>query len=492
MTVSKVFVDRAEESLASVDAPKVFPTSSTPSGSSAAGRKPCPTMRFPLIFLAAASLWAAAPDTGIHIPFEKYKLTNGMRVVLARDTAVPMVAVYMIYDVGSRTEEKGRLGFAHLFEHMMFEGSTLVKKGEYLKYVAASGGELNSSTHLDYTDFFETLPSNHLGLALWLESDRMRSLSITEESLRNQQEAVPQERRRIFESEPYRSAISDQWPAFIFGDFHNTHSVMAASDDLKTATVADVTQFFRTYYAPNNAVLVIAGDFESAEAKKMVAGYFGNIAAQPLPRRPDLKEAARTEGKVTTIKDANARVPAVIIGWPAPARHSPDWYGLSIMDAVLTSGYTARVKLTMAEGRQSLLQGDSNLGWPAASQLDFKDPAYYTAFLIHKPNYSGTDMVDQYQAEIDRIANDGVGRTELERVKAGLRFSKATDAQSTLARAKLLGIYELLDGDAGFADKDYANLLNVTSEQVQAAAKKWLTAARRDVMIIQQASGAAR
>jgi predicted Zn-dependent peptidase len=443
-------------------------------------------------FLTAVSLCAATLDTGIHIPFEKYKLNNGMRVVLARDTAVPVVAVYMIYDVGARTEEKGRLGFAHLFEHMMFEGSANVKKGEYLKYISANGGELNSSTHLDYTDFFETLPSNRLGLALWLESDRMRSLSITEENLKSQKEAVPLERRRIFGSEPYRAAISDQWPAFIFGNFHNTHSVIGVTDDLATATVDGAAQFFRTYYAPNNAVLTIAGDFEPAEAKKLIAGYFEDIAAQPQPKKPDLKDAVRGEGKTETIKDANARLPAVVIGWPAPARHSPDWYGLNMMDAVLTSGGSARLKLNMLKGRQSLLQGDSNLGWPAASALDFKDPGYYAAILIHRTNYDAREIVDQYQTEIDRISNEGVGRTELDRVKAVVRFAKATDTQTALSRAKLLGIYELLDGDAGFADKDFANLLSVTPAQVQDAAKKWLTAARRDVMAILPASGASK
>jgi predicted Zn-dependent peptidase len=448
--------------------------------------------RVSLLLLAATSLFGASIDIGIRIPFERYKLPNGMRVVLARDTTVPVVAVYIIYDVGSRTEEKGRLGFAHLFEHMMFEGSANVKKGEYLRYIAANGGELNSSTHLDYTEFFETLPSNRLGLALWLESDRMRSLSITEESLRSQKEAIPQERHRMFDTEPYRGALADQWPAFIFGDFHNTHSVVGTSDDLDAATLADVTQFFRTWYPPNNAVLVVAGDFEAAQTKKVVSGYFGDIAAQPLPKRPELKEAVRTEGKTETIKDPNARAPAVVIGWPAPARHSPDWYGLSILDSILTTGNNSRVRLTMAHGRQSLIQGDSNLGWPAASPLDFKDPAYYTAILIHRPNYDGREIVNQYQAEIDRIVRDGVGRTELDRVKAGARFIAVTGTQTALSKAKLLGIHELLDGDAGFAEKDYINLLNVTPEQVQAAAKKWLTAARRDVMTIQPADGAAK
>ncbi len=427
---------------------------------------------------------ARAADEAIHIPFEKYKLANGMRVVLARDTAVPVVAVYVIYNVGSRDEEKGYIGFAHLFEHMMFEGSEHVKKGEHFHYVAASGGDLNGSTHLDYTDFYETLPSNRLALGLWLEADRMRGLTITEENLKIQKEAVQQERRKNYDTQAYRPAISDLWPAMIYSVFNNSHSVLGPEEDLKRATVEDVAKFFRTYYAPNDAVLVVSGDFESAAAKKMIADDFGGIAAQPAPKRPVLTEAPRSAGKTQTVHDTNARVPAVMIGWPAPPRHSPDWYALEVLDGVLTSGASARLKMDMVKGAQSLLQADSGLGWPSASAADFKEPAGYATILIHKANFTAQEMVDKYQSEIDLVIRDGVTTSELERTKAVMRFAKATATQTALSRAKLLGIYELMDGDAGFADKDYANLFNVTSEQIQSAAKKYLTAARRDVLIV--------
>ena len=442
-----------------------------------------------LAAVVAVAARLSGAESAVHIPFEKYRLGNGLRVVLARDSSVPVVAVCVIYDVGSRVEEKGRTGFAHLFEHMMFEGSANVKKGEYFTYIASNGGEVNGSTHLDYTDFYETLPSNRLALALWLESDRMRSLAITEENLQIQKEAVLQERRRNF-SQPYRAAIAE-WPAFVFGNIHNAHPVIGSSpDDLDTAAVDDVAKFFHTYYAPNNAVIVISGDFDPAEARKLVGGYFGDIAAQPSPKRPDLNEAPRAEGKTVTVKDPNARVPALIAGWPAPARHSPDWYAIRMIDAVLTSGDGARLKLQMVKGRQSLLQADANLGWPAATPVDFKEPAEYAAIFVYKPNFSASEILDQYQAEIDRIAREGVGGTELGRVRAVLRFEMASGTQTALSRAKLLGIGELMDGDAGSAEKDAASLLGVTAEQMQAAAKKYLSAGRRDVMIIEPAAGA--
>jgi predicted Zn-dependent peptidase len=437
-----------------------------------------------LLVGAAAILPAAESD--FHIPFEKYTLKNGMRVVLSRDNAVPVVAVYLIYDVGARSEEQGRTGFAHLFEHMMFEGSANVKKGEHFKYVQSNGGTMNGSTHPDYTDFYETMPSNKLGLALWLESDRMRSLAITEESLKVAKEAVLQERRRDF-SQPYRAAIA-QWPAFAFGNFHNAHPVIGPSpDDLDTATAEDVLKFFHTYYAPNNAVVVISGEFDPAEAKKLVGGYFGDIAAQPPPKRPDLNEAPRANGKTMTIREPIARAPALIAGWPAPPRHSQEWYAIQMIDAVLTSGDNARLKLQMMKGRQSLLQADANLGWPGAAAIDFKEPADYATIFVYKPNFSVNEILDQYQTEVDRIAREGVGGTELGRAKAVLRFQMALGVQTALSRARQLGIGELMDGDAGGAEKDSASLLSVTSEQMQAAAKKYLTAGRRVVMVIEPA-----
>src|ERR1700689_2227908 len=270
-----------------------------------------------IAFFAVTGLALAAAESDIHIPFEKYKLPNGMRVVLARDTAVPVIALYVIYDVGARSEEKGRTGFAHLFEHMMFEGSANVKKGEHFKYVEANGGQMNGSTHPDYTDYFETMPSNKLALCLWLESDRMRSLAIPAENLKNQQEAVKQERRLRFDNEAYNTSIIEKWPALVFGNFQSSHSLIGSFEDLEAASVDDVSKFFKTYYAPNNAVLVIAGDFETTDAKKLVEQYFGNIPSQPQPKCPDMTEPVRTEGKQTTVTDQHAQVPAIVIGWPA-------------------------------------------------------------------------------------------------------------------------------------------------------------------------------
>src|SRR5581483_9302463 len=320
----------------------------------------------PVLLLALIALGTLLAESAeFTIPIETHKLANGMRVVLSRDNTVPVVAVYVIYGVGARSEEKGRTGFAHLFEHMMFQGSANAPKGVHFATVESNGGVLNGSTHPDYTDYFETLPANKLATALWLESDRMRSLAITEDNLSNQKEAVKQERRLTFDNQPYNTAIVDAWPTLAFQNWQSSHSLIGSFEDLTAASVADVSKFFRTYYAPNNAVLVIVGDIQTAEAKKLIETYFGDIPAQPQPARPDLSEPPfKTRKEVH--RDPLARVPAVVIGYPGPPRRSPDYYALNMVDAVLTAGESSRFQLNLVKGKQSVVQYEANLGWPFA------------------------------------------------------------------------------------------------------------------------------
>src|SRR4051812_48591941 len=221
-----------------------------------------------LTLLTAAALVCCAAD--LSVPFEKYKLKNGMRVILSKDNAVPVVTVYVIYGVGARSEEKGHSGFAHLFEHMMFQGSANAPKGTHFKLVESNGGTLNGSTHPDFTDYFEVLPSNKLAVGLWLESDRMRSLAITPENLANQKEAVKQERRLSFDNQPYATAIVDKWPQMVFKNWQNSHSLIGSFEDLNSATIDDVSKFFKTHYAPDNAVLTVVGDIKIDDAKKLI------------------------------------------------------------------------------------------------------------------------------------------------------------------------------------------------------------------------------
>jgi zinc protease len=433
--------------------------------------------------LVSSILPATAAD--VNIPVESYKLKNGLRVILSRDNAVPVVTVYMIYDVGSRSEEKGRTGFAHLFEHMMFEGSANAPKGTHFATVESNGGVLNGSTHPDFTDYFEVLPSNKLATALWLESDRMRSLSINDENLKNQKEAVKQERRLSFDNQPYQTAIVEVWPTLMFQNWQSSHSLIGSFEDLNNSTVADVSKFFKTYYAPDNAVLVIVGDIQNAEAKKLIETYFGDIPSQPLPKRPDLSEPAEFKSVKKVQKDALAQVPAVIIGYPGPKRRSPDYYALHMIDAILTAGDSSRFRMDLVKGKESILQYEAELGWPFASWRDFRDPEPYAMFIVHKPNFTSDQIVDQVQAEMTKLQNELVDGKELERVKTQVRAGAIKEMQGSQSRAEALAQFELAEGNAELINTELERILAVTPAQIQAAAKKYLVPEKRAILEIQ-------
>ncbi len=429
-----------------------------------------------LVLCAACAMLQAA---GFKIPFEKYTLPNGLRVILAPDRSAPVVSVYLIFGVGARAEEKGRTGFAHLFEHMMFKGSANAPKGVHFKLVESNGGSLNGSTHPDYTDYFEVLPANKLALGLWLESDRMRSLAITAENLANQKEAVKQERRLSFDNQPYNTALVDVWPTIAFRNWQNSHSLIGSFEDLDAAGVDDVARFFKTYYAPNNAVLVLSGDLDPAAARKLVEDYFGDIPAQPQPKHPDLSEPAEVTPRAEQYRDPLAQVPAVVIGYPGPVRRSPDYYALAVLDTVLTGGESSRFQQNLVKGRQSVIQYQADLGWPFASVSDYKDPGHYAMFLLYNPAFQGAGVIEQVQQEIDQIGKDGVSERELNRAKTFLKASLTSRLQSSLARARLLGQYEMFDGDPGYINTELDAFLAVNAEQLAAAARKYCSPGRR-------------
>jgi zinc protease len=433
-----------------------------------------------VVALCAGGVMLASTD--FKIPFEKYTLNNGMRVILSADKSVPVVSVYVIYGVGARSEEKGRTGFAHLFEHMMFQGSANAPKGQHFKLVESNGGSLNGSTHPDFTDYFEVLPSNKLAVGLWLEADRMRSLAINQENLANQKEAVKQERRRNFDNQPYATAIVDHWPQISFQNWQNSHSLIGSFEDLNAASVEDVTKFFKTYYAPNNAVLVISGDFEIPAAKKLVETYFGDVEAQPQPKHPDLSEPGGVKPRSEVYKDPLAQVPAVVIGYPGPPRRSPDYYALGMLDVLLTGGDSSRFQQDLVKGKQSVIQYEANLGWPFAGAADYKDPGHYAAFLLHNPKFKGSEIVEQVQGEIARIQKEGVDAKELNRVKTLFRAGAIAQLQTSLQRARLLGQYELLDGNPDFINTELASFLAVTPGELQAAARKYCVPEKRFVL----------
>ena len=444
------------------------------------------------LLLACTLLYGAWAATGaeVTVPIEKYQLKNGLRVVLSQDNAAPVVTVYIVYDVGSRSEEKGRTGFAHLFEHMMFEGSANAPKGMHFATIESNGGVMNGSTHPDYTDYFQVLPSNKLATALWLESDRMRSLSINEENLKNQKEAVKQERRLSFDNQPYATAIVDVWPTLMYRNWQSSHSLIGSFEDLNASTVEDVSKFFKTHYAPDNAVLVVVGDLQVPETKKLVETYFGDIPSQPKPKRPDLAEPADFKGETRVYKDSLAQVPGVMIGFPGPKRRSPDYYALNMIDAIFTLGDSSRFRQDLVKGKQSVIQYEANLGWPFASTLDYRDPEPYAMFLLYKPTFTAEQIVTQVQEEIAKLQNQPIDAKDLDRIKTQLRATRIRELQTSLTRAKALAQYTLADGNPELINTELDSIVAVTPAQVQAAAKKYLVPDKRAVLVIQPAPAA--
>jgi len=288
----------------------------------------------------------------------------------------------------------------------------------------------------------------------------------------------------------------------VFHNWQSSHSLIGSFEDLNAASVADVSKFFKTYYAPDNAALVIVGDIEIAGAKKLIETYFGDIAPQPLPKRPDLTEPAgvtahgvpsATAGAgMETYKDPLARVPALMIGYPGPKRRTPDYYALNMIDAILTNGNSARFRMDLLKGKESIVQYESNLGWPFCSYLDYRDPGIYGMFLLYKPNFTADQVVTQVQDEFAKLQNAPIDAQELERAKTQLRATMIKQLQSSLSRAQQLGQYELADGDAALINTEFEKLLNVSAAQIQAAAKKYLTADKRTVLAVQPAPAPAK
>jgi predicted Zn-dependent peptidase len=288
--------------------------------------------------LGAGSLRAEPPATELKVPVEYYKLPNGLRVVLSQDHTAPTVCVAVYYRIGFRVEPKDRTGFAHLFEHMMFQGSQNLGKMEFIKLVQQNGGILNGSTRFDFTNYFEILPSNKLETALWAEADRMNGLAVTEDNLKNQQGVVGNEVKVNVINRPYGGFPWLDMPQYANTNWYNAHNFYGDLKDIDAATLTDVQAFFKTYYAPNNAALAIVGDFDVVQARQWVEKYFGGIKASDLPAQPDLSEPKQTKEKNASRVDALAKRPGIAIAYHMPERNTPEYYAMGLIDQILIEG----------------------------------------------------------------------------------------------------------------------------------------------------------
>jgi predicted Zn-dependent peptidase len=436
-----------------------------------------------VVLLAAPGGPARAAGTGtLDIPIDEFQLGNGLRVVVSPDRRAPVVAVAVYYDVGSRDEEKGKTGFAHLFEHMMFQGSKNVGKAEHFQLINNNGGRMNGTTNPDRTNYFEALPKNQLELALWLEADRMRSLNVTAENFENQRQTVKEERRQSYDNRPYAPSHL-RMNELAYQNFAYAHSTIGSMADLDRAPLDVVKAFHETYYRPNNAVLAIAGDVDLAEVKRLVEKHFGPIARGPEPPRPDVKEPAQPAEKYETISDRIATLPAFHVAYHVPQSRSPDFYPLSLLATVLGDGESSRLYRKLIDEKR--LAQDISVGLDGR-----RGPDLFSFFVITKEGKDPKQVRDLIYAELAQVAARGITARELQKAKNRQRSAYIVQFQTALSTALTLGRYALFWGDPKLVKSELGRFDAVTLKDVQRVAKLYFSPQNRTVLDVVPARGA--
>jgi zinc protease len=424
------------------------------------------------LLVAAASLGA---QTAPKITFTETKLKNGLRVIISEDRTAPVVGVAVNYNVGSRDERKGRTGFAHLFEHMMFKGSENVGPGEHPYLMFMYGGNMNGTTDKDRTLYYEVLPSNQLDLVLFLEADRMRSLEITPANLENQRNAVQEERRLGVDNQPYGKTF-ETIDELAYDNFAYEHSVIGSMADLSAATVDDVASFFRTYYAPNNAVIAIVGDVDAKTTIEKVRKYFEPIPSQPAPPPVDMTEPPQTAERRTTIEDGLARLPRLDMAYKIPPDGSPDSYALSVLATILSGGRSSRLYEAIVRQKQ-LSSGVS------AGAAQGRGPGLFRFTGILLPGKTPAELEAAIDEEIMKVQSAPVADWELAKARNSARASFIGGLGSALNRAIQLSENAIAFNDPGRINTRAAAIAAVTAADVQRVAKQYLVQTSRTVVV---------
>lgn len=428
-----------------------------------------------LAALLATTASAKPPD----VPVVYYRLGNGLKVVISEAHTAPSATVGVYYGIGFRVEPKGQTGFAHLFEHMMFQGSAHVKKFEHAKIVEANGGVLNGSTRLDFTNYFETLPSNAVETALWLEADRMRSLDVNEENLKNQQNVVSEEVRVNVLNQPYAFfEWLDIWQN-ANQNWFNAHNFYGDLHDIEAAKIADVRQFFKTYYAPNNAVLVVVGDVDPNAVKPLVEKYFGDIPLQSVPERPDVSEPKQPKEKRLTEPDKLANVPAFALAYHIPDQDSPEYAPVVLLDLILQGDDSSRLYQRLVKEKAISTDWTGGINFELGNEFNYDGPMLMVSRTTYKPGHSGDEILKEVDAVVNDLREHGVTKKELDAAKVRFRSNFYSAIEPTFGKADLLASLALFKDDPARINKIVDAYDAVTPEQIQAVAQKWLVADNR-------------
>ena len=432
------------------------------------------------VLLASAPARAAAVVP--KVPIVSSTLPNGLKLVISEDHSAPVATVAVYYGVGFRIEPKGRTGFAHLFEHMMFQGSANVKKFEHAKYVEANGGNLNGSTRLDHTNYYQDVPADRVELALWLESDRMRSLDVSEENLENQKKVVSEEVRVNVLNQPYAAFdwldlwmnANQNWP--------NAHNFYGDLTELEAATIGDVRDFFKKYYAPNNAVLVVVGDVDPAEVSGWATKYFADIPRGATPPAPDVTEPPQTKEKRLSQKDKLANLPALAIGWHMPAQTSSDFAAMVLLNTILQGDDSSRLFQRLVKEKEISLDWTAGINLGLGNEFDYNGPMLLTARTTYKPGHTADEILKEVDAVVADVQARGVTVKELADAKVRFRSAYYDQLESGFGKANLIAAFALFRGDPGLINTALQAFESVTPAQAQAAARKYLVSTNRTVI----------
>ncbi|HYV03261.1 MAG TPA: pitrilysin family protein [Blastocatellia bacterium] len=433
------------------------------------------------VLLASAS---AQQTRKIKVDFKDVKLKNGLRVLLVEDHSAPVISVAITYDVGSRNERQGRTGFAHLFEHLMFTGSENVGKNEYSLMIDTNGGGNNATTNEERTLYFAVVPANQLDMVLFLEADRMRALDVTQENLDNQRNAVQEERRLRVDNQPYSKA-GEQFQETLYANFAYKHSVIGSMEDLNAASLQDVKDFFRIYYAPNNAALAVVGDIKADDTLARIKKYFESIPSQPAPPPVDASEPEQTAERRFTVQDPLARLPQIIFGYKGIVPNSKDADAIQVLSQTLTTGQSSRLYQKLVKEKELLA------GPPSGFLSAVRGIGYYDLTVTAAPGKKIEDIEAAINEEITRLQREPIADWELAKAKNAYRRSSIQSLQSSLGIATRLTQSAIFYNDPNLVNTQFEKIAAVTKEDVQRVANKYFKTTNRTVGITMPAKAGA-
>jgi predicted Zn-dependent peptidase len=437
-------------------------------------------LSFLLAGLLAASPALAADTDQWTVPVAVKTLDNGLTVVVSEDHSSPTVGVSVVYHVGMRLEPRDRTGFAHLFEHLMFEGTPNAPEGTFDQVITGGGGRNNGSTRADFTNYIEIAPVSAIESILWLEADRMKTLDFNPVTLKNQQDVVKEEIRVNVKNQPYGGFMWIDIGQQAFSKWENNHDGYGSFEDLENASLEDVAAFHRDYYGPNNAVLGLAGDLTPEQGFALAEKYFGAIPARATPAVPDYAEGLNTSEKRVVQGDALAQVPAIAAAWKMPDRGSNDQAAMAVLGDVLAGGDASRFYQGLVKGRQLALNMDSLYG--LTDPWTYDGPTLFTVFALYKPDTDAGTVLAAMDEEIAKVAANGVDAGELARVKTRMLADWYNGLEFFMSRADQLAKLQTLWGDANVVNRIPGWIEAVTSDDLQRVARTYLTPANRTVI----------